>query len=440
MKSKNVRRTLLSLLVVALMGSVFGSGCYDRIELEGMAFVVALGLDKGPNNTIDVTVRIAIPSEMGSGNDGGAGGTQLGASRPMTVRSNTVAGALTLLNSTVERRISLLHLTTIYIGENVAKEGVLNFLGPLVRMRDFRRTVNFFIVPGEAREVFQANQPVLEKSSSRFNESISEIGRHTGLTVTNKLHDFLITTEGSNEDPIAPVIAINRNVQQQAEEAKSQGQGGQAGQGKQKGTRENTMPDAKVSFKPGEVVRMGGNSVEFIGSAIFNRDKLVTYLDGIQTRVLLMIRGELQRTQMDFPDPQQKGKFEAIEIKHARSPQMEVDVKSNPITIKIKQKLEGDLVGVQSTIDYTEESNMRVLEDSIKKTLKQKEEDLVNQMFHEYQVAPFGVFRQARAQFLTEQEMEAFKFRDKLKNAKVSIDVDLNIRRIGVQLAPVQAK
>ncbi|KEO82019.1 Ger(x)C family spore germination protein [Tumebacillus flagellatus] len=445
MKKHNVRRMLLSLLVVTLTASVFGTGCYDRVELEGMAFVVGMGLDKGPDNTVDVTVRIAVPSEMAGGSGGGSsgGGVQLGASRPLTVRANTIAGALTLLNATVERRISLLHLTTIFIGEDVAKEGMLNFIGPLVRMRDFRRTVSYFVVPGEARELFQVNQPVLEKSPSRFNESISEIGRNTGLTVTNKLHEFLIVTEGANEDPVAPVLAINKKVQQQAEENKSAG-GGQGGgmgsEGKQKGNRQEMMSDSGVSFKPGKIVRMGGNSIEFVGTAIFKKDKLVTYLDGIETRMLLMIRGDLQRTQMDFPDPQEQGKYEALEIKHARSPQMNLDLESDPIRIEIKQKLEGDLVGVQSSIDYTEEGNMRVLEDSIKKTLKEKEEALMNRLFHEYQVAPFGTFRRARSHFWTQHELEQYPFRDKLKDAKVNIEVDLNIRRIGVQLAPVTSK
>jgi Ger(x)C family germination protein len=434
MKQTTVRKTLLSLLVLVLAGATFSTGCYDRVELEGMAFVVALGLDKGPNNTIDVTVRIAVPGEMGGSNGASSNAAQLGGSRPITVRANTIAGALTLLNSTVERRVSLLHLTTIMIGENVAKEGVLNYVGPLVRMRDFRRTVTFFVVPGEAREIFTSNQPVLEKSMSRFHESISEISRYTGLSLSNKLHDFMIATEEPNEDPVAPVMAINQKVKQQSQDS------GTNGQQAQTGTREETMTGKKVSFKPGEVVRMGGNSLDFIGSALFRKDKLITYLDGLETRMLLMIRGELLRTQMDFPDPQQKDKFEVIEIKHARSPDLEINLDSDPIRISIRQKLEGDLIGVQSSIDYTEENNMRVLEKSVSTTLQNMEKQLMERIFHEYQAAPFMLFRHARSQFSTVQELEEYPFREKLKTADVSVQVDLNIRRIGVQLDPVGPK
>ncbi|PWK12848.1 Ger(x)C family spore germination protein [Tumebacillus permanentifrigoris] len=427
MKSLTLKRTLLSLLVVALLGATFSTGCYDRVELEGMAFVVGLGLDKGPNNTIDVTVRIAVPGEMAGNNGSSSNAAQLGGSRPITVRANTIAGALTLLNSTVERQVSLLHLATILIGENVAKAGVLDYVGPLVRMREFRRTVTFFVVPGEAREIFETNQPVLEKSMSRFHESISEISRHTGLSVTSKIHEFIVESEEPNEDPVAPVMAVNEKVKEQTQQS-------------QKDTREETMPGQNVSFKPGELVRMGGNSLDFIGTGVFRGDKLVTYLDGIETRMLLMIRGELLRTQMDFPDPQQKGKYEVIELKHARTPQTEIKLDSDPIQIKIRQKLEGDLIGVQSSIDYTEENNMRVLENSVRETLKQKEQDLMEHLYHDYQAAPFGMFRKIRSQFSTIQEMEQYPFREKLKTAQVTVDIDLNIRRIGVQLAPVGPK
>ncbi|MFC4767637.1 Ger(x)C family spore germination protein [Effusibacillus consociatus] len=416
----NLRKLLSLFLVVVLMFPI--SGCYDRVELEGMAFVVSLGLDKGPDNTIDVTARIAVPSKLSGGTVGGGGGggkdEELGGTKPITVRAHSIGEALTLLNTTVERQISLMHLASIGIGESLAREGVINYLRPLARYREFRRTVVLYVMPGNVREVYEKNQPILERSVTRFTESVTEVGRHTGLGVTNKLHEFIVSLETPNEDPIAAVLALNPKAKEQV------------------GERE----ESELSFEPGKVVRQGGNPLEFTGTAVFQNDRLVTYLDGIDTRMLLTIRGELRRTQMDFPDPFEKERFVSLELKHARAPVVKVDLTTDPIRVKIRQRLEGDLIGTQTGLDYTKPSDMNILEKSIAQRLAERQKKLIEHIYHEYQADPFGILKRTRGQFATFPDLKAFDFRTKLQDAEVDVEVDLQVRRVGIQLSPLQPK
>ncbi|BCJ86977.1 Ger(x)C family spore germination protein [Effusibacillus dendaii] len=430
-----IRRKLLSLVLVVVV-TLPVTGCYDRVELEGMAFVVSLGLDKGPDNTIDVTARIAVPRKLavgpGGGGGGGGGGKDeaVSGAKPVTVRAHSIAEALNLLNTTVERRISLIHLANIAIGEALAREGIVPVLRPLVRYREFRRTTTVFIIPGNVREAYEMNKPILEQSVTRFTESVDDVGRHTGLFASKKLHEILVALETVNEDPIASVFAVNQMVKKQTKASSEQ----EAVSMKQEATESN------LSFEPGKVVRMGGNPAEFVGTAIFQKDRLVTYLDGIDTRMLLIIRGELLRTQMDFPDPIDKGKYVGLELKHARTPVIHVDLKSNPVRVTIRQRLEGELTGVQSAIDYTREDNMNLLERSVRERLERRQETLIKQIFHEYQADPFGVFKRTRGQFATDEELHKFNLREKLKDAEVNVSVDLQIRRVGLVLTPIQEK
>ncbi|GAX91941.1 Ger(x)C family spore germination protein [Effusibacillus lacus] len=424
-----LRKLLSAALTLILILPV--EGCYDRIELEGMAFVVSLGLDKGPDNTIDVTARIAVPRKLAGVPGGGGGGGDgkeeaVGGAKPITVRAHSIPEALNLFNSTVERRISLLHLANIAIGESLAKEGVVEYLRPLTRYREFRRTVVVFIIPGNVREAYEQNKPILEQSITRFTESLTDVGMHTGLSASKKLHDFLVSLEALHEDPIAPVIAVNQKVKQQS---------GKSSDGETAG-----MEESNLSFEPGKVVRMGGNPAEFIGTAVFRDDRLVAYLDGIDTRMLLSIRGELMRTQMDFPDPVEKGKFIGVELKHARSPVINVDLRSNPVRIHLRQRLEGDLLGVQGGTDYTNPEKMNLLENSISDRLQKRQEALIKRMFHEYQTDPFGIFKRARGQFADYAALRAFDYREKLRNAVVNVDVDVQLRRTGIQLAPIEPR
>lgn len=425
-------RKLLSMFLVLLLVLPI-TGCYDLMELEGMAFVVSLGIDKAPGNMIDVTARIAVPRKLSAGPGGGGGGggggkdEVVGGAKPVTVRAHTVLEALNLLNTSVERRLSLIHLANIVIGESLAKEGVLEYLRPLTRYREFRRTIVVFIAPGNVREIYENNKPLLEQSITRWTESLTDVNRHTGLSAMQKLNDFIISIEAYNEDPIAAVLAVNEKVKEQMKQEKKGSEG------------QRIHADGKPNFNLGEVERLGGNPLEFLGTAVFHKDRLVTYLDGIDTRMLLTIRGELLRTQMDFPDPISKDRYVNLEIKHARKPIIKVDLNKRPIKVSIEESLEADLNGVQRPTDYSRPDRIRVLEKSVSERLKNRQEQLVSRVFHEYQADPFDIMKRTRSQFRTYRDLKSFDFRQVLKDAEIAVDVKLNIRRIGVQLSPIES-
>ena len=60
------------LILVMLIICIFTlSGCYNSEGLEALAYVVALGIDKGENNKLRLTLQIATTnSDSGSGGGG----------------------------------------------------------------------------------------------------------------------------------------------------------------------------------------------------------------------------------------------------------------------------------------------------------------------------------------------------------------------------------
>ncbi|MGZ4030926.1 MAG: Ger(x)C family spore germination protein [Tumebacillaceae bacterium] len=430
------RRRLLSLLAVILLMMPL-VGCYDRVELEGMAFVISMGIDKGPGNTIDVTASIAVPRKLAGGTGGGGGGGggdqgPLAAAKPITVRARSIPQALDLLNTTVERRVSLTHLSNFGISERLARDGFVRYVRPLTRYREFRRTVFMYVVPGSMREQYEKNQPVLEQSVTRFTESVADVGRYTGMTPRQYFHEFITSIEAPNEDPIAPIVAVNAESQKPTPHGKSDA----STTNKSRGSEEEEGK-AKPSFKPGDVVRRGGNSLEFIGTAVFRKDKLVAFLDGIETRMMMTVRGDLLRTEMDFPDLSSPGDYVSLELKHARKPVVEVDLDAKPVQVKVKQSLEGDFVGSQSMVDYTQPAHIEKLEAEVRQRIEDREKAIINKMFHEYQADPFAIFKHTRGEFLTYQDFQNYDFRKAMKTAQVDVQVDVKLRRVGVQLAPV---
>jgi len=422
-------RTGVLVVLVTMLATLPLVGCYDLIELEQMAFILTLGIDQGPHHTIDVTARIAVPSTEagGGGSGGGSGGTEkfMGGTEPITVRAHTIAEALSLMNTVVERRISLIHLNTIVFGEKTAKAGVISYIRSLARMREVRRTISMFVATSTAREAFLTNKPVIEKSIARWSVDLDQVAKSTGISLTERLHDFIIATETPFSDPVIPFIAINKEKVGEKPE------------------KEKKIPeDQQVSFEPGKVARVGGNVHEYLGVAIFRGDKMVAALNGIDTRMLLAIRGELKRTQMDFPDPKEQGevKYVALELKHARSPKVEIDVQAQPVRIRLTEKLEGDLIASQGETDYSVPENMETLEKAVRKHIEEQQVKLIERLYHEHQVEPFALFQRARSQFLSYGELEKYDLREKLKTAKVELVIDFQLRRVGIQLSPIKEK
>jgi spore germination protein KC len=49
------------------------TGCWDRVELNDVALIRGIGLDKNEDNRIEVTAEISIPTIQSGGSQGGGG-------------------------------------------------------------------------------------------------------------------------------------------------------------------------------------------------------------------------------------------------------------------------------------------------------------------------------------------------------------------------------
>ena len=55
------------ILIICLLPFLI-TGCYDRKELDDLAYAIAIGIDKGAEQNLDITYQIAIPLKI-SGTD-----------------------------------------------------------------------------------------------------------------------------------------------------------------------------------------------------------------------------------------------------------------------------------------------------------------------------------------------------------------------------------
>ena len=338
----------------------------------------------------------------------------------MTFRAHNVTEALSLANASVERTLALSHLSAIVIGEDVARDGITSQLQPLVRYREFRRTVFIGVTKGTAKELMQLNKPVLEASSGRIAADIAEVGGRNGMTLVVRLHQLLSALETPHQDPVLPLYSVNDQVKQDPK-------------GKQ------GLSETAVKYNAGQVNRSGGNPVEWMGAAVFQGDRLVGFLTGPEVAYFRVLQGTLRSTRMSFSDP--KGRYENVDlaIRMERQPQYNIAL-TNPLKISIDVPLDTELVSSGGQKDWSLTGNRVQLENMLNQRMSADMTALVNKLTKDYKVDGIPISNHIRHLFSTDAEFVRYPWEEKLQNAQVDVHAHVQLRRFGIQNVPLQTK
>ena len=401
-----------TLMLVLVLASFASTGCYDRQELEQQAFVSILGIDKAPNGLIDCTFTLSVPTSP----TGGGGKPPLAASGPVTYRANDITEALMLANSSIERSLTLSHLTTVVFGEDLAKDGVLPYLGTLARFREFRRTVFIGVAKPSAQAIMSANKPMLEQSTGRIADDIARIGERNGVVLVRHLHELLTSLEDAHSDPILPLYAVNDSV-------KSDPKG------------ESGIKGESVTFAAGKVERRGGNPVEWSGAAVFRGDKLVAELNGKEVAYLRILEGRVHTTKLDFDQTLPGLGPVGISIRKERQPKYVV-LLSSPMQIRVDIPLEADVLSGGNGQDFSHAQMRSQLESRLNQQVSSDMTTLMKKLLNGLHVDPIPVSRSVRGRFATHQQWSSYPWEQQLTSAKVAVEVNIQLRRFGIQSLP----
>ena len=110
-----MNKVYIIIFVFLIFFSISVSGYYDSMGLDTMAYVVAIGLDKGKSNTLKLSVQFALLNNSGSDSS-----SQSQESSITTVECDSITSGLNLINSYISKNINLSHCKAIVISEELA--------------------------------------------------------------------------------------------------------------------------------------------------------------------------------------------------------------------------------------------------------------------------------------------------------------------------------
>ena len=264
------KKLLVLLLIVSLLMT---TGCWDREELEELAYVLAMGIDYLPDeDKIEVTTAIIRPLNVAAGQQQGGGDSET--FRLITTKGDTLSTALEQQNALIVRRAYFAHNEVVIIGENLARRGLHTVLDRFLRERDLRLSIQFYVTSEDVKDVMRSGTRI-EEGLPIFLTRWQQRKDGQILAPVVDLRVFVKNLLSTGIDPVLPRLSTRTERPTSPQEVEIAGK-----------------DSSEMVFYP-----------KVLGTAVFKGDKLAGYLNGAETNGLLYVQENITNVTEIIDDP-----------------------------------------------------------------------------------------------------------------------------------------
>jgi spore germination protein KC len=382
MLMKTIKFSVMLILVTSLL-----SGCWNRIEVNDIAIVTAIGLDLLEDDKVRLSLQVAVPSKLGpSAGTSGSGNSTF----TISEAGATLSEAYRHLQGKLSRRIFFSHSRVLLIGEDLAKKGVSHIIDFYSRYHQPRMNSYIMFTKGDAFDVIK-NQPQLESVSAEETRELTKLT--VGLTVNIKEFLDMLLTDGI--EPVAPQFASE---------------------------------PLEVNAK-----NESGNAQAIIGAAVFKEDKLVGWMNDSETRGILWLRNEMDMGVITVDIPKEEGGGNISSNIIRTETKLDPKIKGGKIHISVNTTTEMNVMENASKLKLDDSKNIDKVEKEIEKEIKNRIQAVLNKAKNDLRSDIFG-FGEAVYKKYPKQWNEKYKkeWDETFPEVEVSINPKVYVRRIGL--------
>lgn len=381
---KAIRQLILLIMIVMVL-----TGCWNRIEINDVAIVTAIGLDLVGGDRILLTLQVAVPSKLGPTGASSGGSNEKG-TFAISETGSTVSEAYRNIQYKLSRRIFFSQSRVLLIGNELAKKGVSHIIDFHTRYQEPR--INSFIMftKGKANKIIKST-PNFESVSTEETKELAKSG--VGLKIT--VMDFLNMLLTDGLEPIAPQF---------------------------------TLVSREVNIK-----NKSNKTQAINGAAVFKKDKLVGWMDKSEIRGLLWLRNEIKEGVITVKIPNQNGggkvSFDIVSTKAKIIPTH----RNGVINLGVKITSEMNVIENDSTLNLTEQKVLEELQKDIEKRINKRIQVAVDIAQKQYQSDILG-FGQAIYKKYPKEWHTQYKnnWEQEFPQVGVSIHSQVTVKRIGL--------
>ncbi len=401
----------------------FITGCTRITEVDSKSFVTAIGFDKGENYELRFTFVFTSPSKETSSKGGKNDET-------IVVEAPSLYSAIEQINNFKSQTIVLTHTQTLIFSEELAREGLKEYIYMLVRSNHFRPNTYVCITDKSSMEFLEKINPVqtyhLEKYFQLlFNKMTS------GTKGDLYLYDSYFRLLSAGSATVLPYCAINEIKLKEPEKKEESATESST----EEPSESETMPgefasntdDYAINITAGHTISKSDNTSEIQGVAVIKDGKLVAVLGRNEAIALQMITNSMPPSYITLSNPYHPEKMITCYIASAKNTITDVKCKENP-QISINVRLEGDFIEVGEDDTFIE--NPRLFESYFENKTKETLNKFLSKIT-ELNCDICGFSDAAKSQFLTVDKWEAYSWEEKFASSNFNVSVDLTVRTYG---------
>lgn len=384
------------------------NGC-DRKEIENRAYVIGLGIDKGPGDMFQITYVIANP-EYGSEALGGP--SDVPPRELITMNANDFISLKNRANAVVAKQITYDQLQMIAVSEELAQEkSFINFMYDATKDVEIRRDVKLMVTKESASQYFKQNHPRLQARAHEYFNLMMDRGAETGLIPSNsELMRYFRITEAGSDLFLAIYTTSEKN--------------------------EEHLPNETNQIKAGELNYSGEtNKTQFAGAAVFKDGKMIGTLTGQEVRYTVLLNNtmSLKDDLASVPDPFNEGKQMTVKVNQLYKNEIHMSLDEDSPRIDVTVPLTLEILTDRTITDFSNKKNRDFLEKKLTEIMESHLQAFVEKTQKEFKAQPFGWSLEARKNFRTLAAYEKYQFKKKFADMDVHVKVKLTISDYGRQ-------
>lgn len=358
------------------------TGCSLSTQVEDQAYILVMGLERGVDNQLVMSVQ--LPKISGGESEGGNSG-KAEKYMQISVESQDFEGALEKLDWASPRNVNLSQLKLIVFSQDLAREA--NFGSLIANIAQTERlftATKVAVCEGSAKEFVETLRPYIGTRISTDIEEMFDYYNDRGYVPVSSLADLYYQTESVYADPMVSYALLDENSQKEQE-------------------TQGSVPASAFM----ESIHDISNSYEseiptrYLGAAVFSDGSLSCVLNQGQTILVNLLRNELNSFRYE-------NSGQSLELVPTRPVYLSVDTKSEPVRIT---------ANIQLSYAAQEKTPN---EHELKRDLVNELEDVIAYT-QKYEIEPFGFAERAAKKFLTLSDWMDFDWKSRYKNAKIEV-------------------
>lgn len=316
---KRIISTLMLLCLLIL------SGCWNKEELDEAGFVMAVALDKGKIEPIDMTTQMYRP--ITGGISKGKGASTKPSSLLITTSNSSLFEAVRDIPMHLGRRAHWSHMRVLLIGEDLAKSTDIGELIDLFyRDHEPRHTVSIMITKGRADQIIR-KQPVIEQTSGQQLILTQQFSlKNSAKTLDTTLLDLALQMNAPHNDTAVAYVYEDKRAE-----------------------------DIFVTA----------------GLALVKKGKLTGVMPSKKVEGLVMLVNKFKSGVIEVPCPGQAGRMESMEVLNLKT-KIKAKETEGKVNVRVKTEAIGAIGELRCTEIKTREDEQKFIhqmEDEIKKKM-----------------------------------------------------------------------